>query len=255
MPSGFTNGLARLEGKTALITGASKRIGRAVALAIARHGVNTVLHYRSSDQEAEALARELRSLGVDAWRLQADLAQPNEAEALFARAVDEAGRLDYLVNCAGVFPRGRLMDFAPEDLYGNLEVNAIAPLLLARGFAVQGREGAIVNFLDTRIVAYDREHVPYHLSKRMLFALTRMMAIEFAPDIRVNAVAPGLILPPEGEDETYLQRLAKTNPLNRYGALEGVAETVVFLLRSTFITGQVVFVDGGRHLTENVYGT
>ncbi|MFW6158915.1 MAG: SDR family oxidoreductase, partial [Planctomycetota bacterium] len=118
----------------------------------------------------------------------------------------------------------------------------------------QGRDGAIVNFLDTRVVAYDREHVAYHLSKRMLFSLTRMMALEFAPAVRVNAVAPGLILPPPGRDRAYLERLKSSNPLNRVGTLGQVTEAVLFLLGNEFVTGQVVFVDGGQHMNGRTYG-
>ena len=126
--------------------------------------------------------------------------------------------------------------------------------MIARAFGAQGIEGVIVNFLDTRIEDYDRKHAAYHLSKRMLYTLTRMMAIEFAPLVRVNAVAPGLILPPPGKDESYLAQLAHTNPLGRYGDPSHIVEAVLFLVRNDFVTGQVVFVDGGRHLKGKMYG-
>ena len=136
----------------------------------------------------------------------------------------------------------------------NVNVNALAPFLLSRAFAAQQREGCIINFLDTRIMDYDKTHVSYHLSKRMLFSITRMMALEFAPKVRVNAIAPGLILPPEGKDETYLQDLAPSNPLQTYGGPGDIVEAVLFLLRGRYITGQVVYVDGGRHMLGGVYG-
>ena len=129
----------------------------------------------------------------------------------------------------------------------------MAPLELTRCLAAQGRDGAVVNLLDARVGDYDRQHAAYHLSKRLLAALTRRMAIEFAPRLRVNAVAPGLILPPDGEDEGHFDRLASTNPLQRRGCPEAVAEAVLFLLRSDFVTGQVLFVDGGRHLRGNLH--
>ena len=128
---------------------------------------------------------------------------PGAAAGLFPRVVDQAGPVDFLINNAAAFPENGLEDFTPDGLHGIINVNAIAPLLIARGFAAQRRPGAIVNFLDARIVDADERHAAYHLSKRMLFTLTRMMALEFAPAVRVNAVAPGLILPPEGEDEGY----------------------------------------------------
>lgn len=243
-----------LHGATALVTGAAKRLGGAVSLALAKAGVNIIAHYRTSQAEAEALAAAVRKTGARAWTLPGDLRHPHQAKDLFHRACEAAGPIDFLLNNASIFPESSLLDCTPEDIYANIDVNALSPLLLARAFAAQNRTGAIVNFLDTMIADYDRKHVPYHLSKRMLFSLTKMMAIEFAPKLRVNAVAPGLVLPPEGKDEQYLEALAHTNPLQRYGSAEGIAEAVLFLLRSGFITGQIIYVDGGRHLRGNMYG-
>jgi hypothetical protein len=243
-----------LAGKTALVTGAAKRLGRATALTLAHEGVNVVLHCRTSTKAAEELADAGRALGVKAWTLTADLASPGAAQSLVERALDMAGPLDFLINNASVFPTSAMADVSVENVHASVDLNALAPFLAARRFAEQRRDGAIINFLDARIVDYDREHVAYHLSKRMLFELTRMMALEFAPAIRVNAVAPGLILPPAGKDESYLASLAHTNPLNRYGGVDDVTSAVVFLLQSPFITGQVIFVDGGRHLRGNMYG-
>jgi len=243
-----------IDGKTALVTGAAKRIGRATALALAEHNVNLVLHYRSSRDEAEAVASECRSMGVKSWTVQADLRNPEQAEGLLEKALKDAGPIHILVNNASIFTKSQLMDFSLQDLEDNIQVNAISPLLVGRAFAKQGCEGAIVNFLDTRITEYDSGHAAYHLSKRMLFTLTRMTALEFAPLVRVNAIAPGLILPPPGEDISYLQKLAPTNPLNRIGSPEGITDTVLFLLNSEFVTGQVIFVDGGYHMKGSVYG-
>lgn len=250
----MAKGTTPLNAKTALVTGASKRLGAAMALALARYGVNVVVHYRSSASEAEQVAADVRGLGPEAWTCPADLAHGEEAVRLFSQARDLAGPIDFLINNAGIFAAGGLTEFTPEELHANVDVNAMAPLLLGREFAGQGREGVIVNFLDARVVDYDWSHVAYHLSKRMLFSLTRMMAMEFAPRVRVNAVAPGLILPPEGEDAAYLERMASTNPLNRHGDPGHVTEAVLFLLGNDFVTGQVVFVDGGRHLKGNMYG-
>ena len=241
-------------GKTALVTGGAKRIGRATAVTLATHGVHVVIHYRGSRDEAEAVATEVRDRGVKAWTIQADLREPAEVERILPEAVEAAGPIQILINNASIFTQSRITDFTLEDLTDNVQVNAMAPLWISRAFAAQGVEGAIVNFLDTRVADYDADHAAYHLSKRMLFTLTRMMALEFAPGIRVNAVAPGLILPPPGEDRSYLENLASTNPLHRIGTLEGITDAVLFLLRSEFVTGQVIFVDGGRHMKGHVYG-
>jgi len=242
-----------LSGKTALVTGGAKRLGRATALALAEQGVGVVVHFRASKEEADGVAAEVAEQGGRAWTLQADLGDPQEAEKLLDRAVAEAGPLDILVNNAAVFPESHLTDFTPDDLHASINVNALAPLLIARGFAAQNRAGHIVNFLDCRIADRDEHHAAYHLSKRMLFEMTRLMAVEFAPNVQVNAVAPGLILPPEGKDESYLAALAHTNPLQRFGGPEDITDTVLFLLKSGFITGQVVFVDGGRHILGCMY--
>lgn len=240
-------------GKTALITGGAKRIGQAITVALAAAGANAVIHYRNSVDEAEATAQRVRALGPRAWIIPADLADPTDTAALFDRATDAAGPIDLLINNAAIFEPSTLTDFQTDDLLRNMQVNALAPHQLARAFVVQRGEGAIVNFLDTRVVDYDSGHVAYHLSKRMLLSLTRMMALEFAPAVRVNAVAPGLILPPPGKDESYLERLATSNPLKRVGSLRQVTDTVLFLLGNEFVTGQVVFVDGGQHMNGRMY--
>jgi NAD(P)-dependent dehydrogenase (short-subunit alcohol dehydrogenase family) len=193
-------------------------------------------------------------MGVEACAVRADLSGPRQAEALLRAAERRAGPVDIVVNNASIFPETTLAEMGIGDLELNMRVNAWSPFALGRALAARGRGGCIVNLLDARMTQYDRRHVAYHLSKRMLFALTRLMALEFAPAVRVNAVAPGLILPPPGEDERYLRRVASQNPLLRWGAPQQVADAVLFLLRSDFVTGQVIFVDGGQHMKGSVYG-
>jgi NAD(P)-dependent dehydrogenase (short-subunit alcohol dehydrogenase family) len=242
-----------LQGKTALITGAAKRLGRAAALALAQQGVSVIVHYNQSEQEAADVCDELQKFGVSAWPIQADLADSSQAEALFAEAVQRAGAVDILLNNASVYEQETLWEVDEASLWQNLQIHAVAPLALARALARQNRAAHIVNLLDTRVTVYDRRHVSYHLSKRVLLTLTRMLALELAPQIAVNAIAPGLILPPAGEDESYLEKLAHCNPLNRYGGAEDIAEALLFLLRSRFITGQVIYVDGGYHMKGHMY--
>ena len=252
-PGAWNTEMKSLAGNNALVTGAAKRIGRAIAEMLAAQGVNVVIHYNRSASEAESLAERLQGLGVKAWTIQAGLTDPDAAAGLIARAVELAGPLDALVNNAAIFPDSRLADVTPDDILANVKVNALSPFAMGRAFAGQGRAGAIVNMLDCRIAGYDDQHVAYHLSKRMLASLTRMMAVEFAPAVRVNAVAPGLILPPPGKDEAYLESLVSTNPLNRHGGPEDVAAAVRFLLEGTFVTGQTIYVDGGRHMRGRMY--
>jgi pteridine reductase len=244
----------RLEGSIALVTGAARRLGRAMALALAREGVSVIVHYRNSGEEARAVAREIEACGVRAWTVQGDLACAEGVETLWREAIDQAGPVDILVNNASIFEPSTLEDVTGEELDRNVQIHAMAPLQLARNFAAQAVPGVVVNLLDTRVVTHDRSHVAYHLSKQMLHSLTRLMALEFAPGVRVNAVAPGLVLPPPGEDEGYLTRLAADVPLRHHGAADDVAEAVVFLVRNTFVTGQVIFVDGGAHLKGHGHG-
>jgi len=237
-----------LAGKAALVTGAAVRIGRAIALALAREGVNVVVHYRRSGEEAEGLLAELRGLGVQAWSVEADFTQREEYESLLDRAVAVAGETDLLVNSASIFPAATLQDLTFDDLTLNQLVNAWVPFYLSRALAQRGGPRKIVNLLDSRLAGDDPSHVAYLLSKRMLHELTRRCAIAFAPDVTVNGVAPGLILPPPGKDESYLDSLTHTVPLQRHGDEWDIAEAVLYLLRSTFVTGTVIYVDGGRHL-------
>ncbi len=242
-----------LTGKTALITGAAKRIGGATAQALAGAGASVVLHYRDSAAEAEALARDIQMTGAAAMTVQADFSNPASAEALFDETRQLAGPIDFLINNASIFPAQKMDAVQPHDFHESININALAPFVLSRAFARQGRPGAIINLLDSRIAVYDKHHFAYHLSKRMLADITRTMALEFAPQVRVNAVAPGVVLAPAGEDASYLERLSKSNPLQTHGSAEEIAQAIRFLLQSPFITGQILYVDGGRHLIGNIY--
>jgi pteridine reductase len=242
-----------MKGQKALITGAAKRIGRAIACRFAEESIDVILHYNRSWQEAEELKTRLEETGIRTSILKADLSCPEEVEELFKNAVSAFGHIDYLINNASLFPEDTLINFTAQGLLENINVNALAPLLLSREFAVQNRKGKIINLLDARITDYDHKHASYHLSKRMLYDLTRLMALEFAPRIMVNAIAPGLILPPPGEGTGYLEKMKHSNPLNTYGTLKEITDAVMFLINAEFITGQVIYVDGGRHLKGCVY--
>ena len=248
--------LIDLSGQNALITGAAKRVGRVIASSLADRGVNIVAHYNTSRADAETLTVELKERGVGAWALQASLDDPDQIEGVWRRALDSVpgGQLSILVNNASIFPSDTLSTLGLEALKQNLSINALAPLRLIRLFADQEQPGCVVNLLDSRIGGYMRKHVSYALSKRMLFDLTRMLALELAPRVRVNAVAPGMILPPEGESGEELERLAARAPLARWGEPEDVAGAVIFLLRNTYLTGQVIYVDGGAFIKEDLYG-
>jgi pteridine reductase len=233
---------------TALVTGAARRLGRGLALALADQGMNVVVHHHRSVDEAAAVCTEVAARGVRAWSLSADLAEPEVADRLIDRALDLAGSLDVLVNSASSFAPDGIDDLRFEALVDTLRLNAWAPLVLSRSFSRRVGRGKIINLLDSKLASSDRDHVSYLVSKHVLGVLTRMTALEFAPRITVNAVAPGLILPPAGRDAAYLEALAARVPLARHGTPTDVARAVSFLLASDFVTGQVIYVDGGAHL-------
>ncbi|OKH19419.1 SDR family oxidoreductase [[Limnothrix rosea] IAM M-220] len=241
--------------QTALITGGAKRIGAAIARALAAEGVNLIIHYRSSADAAEALKAELAEFPVAVDLVQADLLDPDSVAAMIKTIKATTPQLDILINNASMFNKESLFSLNAENLWSNIQVHAFQPFVLTKAFFDQeSKAGNVINFLDTRIYGYDHEHVPYHLSKKMLHSLTKMLAWELAPHVRVNGIAPGPVLPPvnSNDDEREAAVTAKT-PLKRFGSPDNVVQTVLFYLKNDFITGQVICVDGGFHLGENFY--
>jgi NAD(P)-dependent dehydrogenase (short-subunit alcohol dehydrogenase family) len=237
----------KLAGRTALVTGGAVRVGRAIALALAGQGCDVAIGYHRSAAAARATERALLALGVRACRLRADLRDPRAATALVHQAARALGRLDLLVNNAAVFPRTPLGRVRPEHWDAVLAVNLRAPFFCAQAAAalMRRRGGRIVNVVDTGALRAWPAHLPYTVSKAALAALTRGLAVALAPRIQVNAVGPGLVLPPAGPARTG-RRLLRGVPMGRLGAPEDVAEAVLFLATcSDYLTGQVLYVDGG----------
>ena len=227
-----------LAGKSALVTGGSRRIGAAICRELAARGAGVVVHYRHSEAEAIAMNRALKH-GV--FSVRGDLADPREREWVFREAAEWMGRVDILVNNAAVFARdGALAADAVRA------VNVEAPLDLARRVAAQAGGGCVIHVLDARIARPEagpfRE---YAATKRELAESVARLAREWAPDTRVNGVAPGPVLAPEGAREA-----AGDVPLGRRPTPEDVARAVAFLAESDSVTGQILFVDGGQHLVE-----
>lgn len=239
---------------TALITGAARRIGREIAFCLAEEGVNIVIHYRSSEEKAADLHDKLREVGVEAHLLQANLKDVKDLDGLIPEVTEKAGKIDYLVNNAAVFPRENLEELEFAELVDDIRINTWAPFYLARSFVRSSNQGKVVNLLDTRVAGYDWDHAGYYFSKVLLARMTKMMALKFAPEFTVNGVAPGLITPPDGLDEEYLKERMDRVPLKKHGEEEEVARAVIYLLKSSFITGQILYVDGGRNLLHELEG-
>lgn len=240
----------QLTGATALVTGASQRLGAAIATALATAGARVVIHHHHSGAAALALRNQLRSLGGAVATVAADLAQADAAGALVERAAAALGQpLTILVNNAAIFAPGGVRDTTLSDWQRQLAINLTAPFLLMQAFARQLPEqasGRIVNLLDRRVVNSPPGHAAYTSAKSALWSLTQQAAVELAPRILVNAVGPGPILP--AADQDTFQRIAADTPLGRAGTPAEVAEAVLFLLRHDYLTGQLLCVDGGEHL-------
>ncbi len=235
----------------ALVTGAARRVGRAIALDLARHGHDLAVHFRSSAEAAAEVAAHCASHGVRAVPIPADLTRFEDVAALFRRLDAEFARLDVLVNNAAVFRRTPAWDLTVEDLDFHLATNLKAPYLcsvLAARRMRDRRGGCIVNIADVAADRPFREHVPYCISKAALVMMTRAMAKAYAPLVRVNAVSPGTVLFRDDEDEGLRRRITARIPRGRIGTPEDVAGAVRFLVESPHITGAVIPVDGGRSL-------
>ena len=232
----------------ALITGGSRRLGRALALALARDGFDIALHYNHSSVDAVKAAVLIKKCGVDCDIFQADLLDPADTVGILPGVLKKFPRLQILVNSASLFLQSGLGTEDIDLLSKHWGIHVQAPWVLSSEFAKVVKQGVIVNFLDTRIVKNKTDSGAYLLSKKALAELTKMQAVRFAPDIRVNAVAPGLILAPEGKGPDYLKKRAAAVPLKRPGTIANIVQTVRFLIANDYVTGQTVFVDGGEHL-------
>ena len=240
-----------LKGKTALITGGGHRIGRALTLALARSGANLILHYNRSSEAAQATAAEAEALGARVLLRQADLSRLDDAAPLFAELPPDFGPAQILVNSAAIFPKDTLEDLTVAGWSQTFRVNLRSPALLTQAFVhalPSDLQGAVVNITDWRTERPYLTHFSYTVSKGALDAFTRTAAIQLAPRVRVNGIALGAMLPPEGASEAYWQSVLATVPLQRSGGTESAAHTLLYLLQNDFITGEIIRLTGGAHL-------
>lgn len=240
-----------LRGKSALVTGAGQRIGRAIAYGLIRRGVNVAIHYHRSEHGAKATAMEAEVAGVKVARLKADLSDADAAEALPARARDALGGLDIAVLNAAIMEKRPLEEVTPKAWDRVMNLNLRSTFFAAKGAAAAmgERGGAIVALAD--IAAFQRwKQYPVHvISKAGVVAATEMLARILAPRVRVNAVAPGAVLPPVDWDDEARKKLVESTPLGRLGTPDDVVRAVLFLLENDYLTGTTLVVDGGRLLT------
>lgn len=238
-----------LMNRTVLITGAALRIGNIIARTLARAGWEVIAHAHRSCAQADALCAELIADGKRAWRVTGDLQPPDGPDAVFDAALAAAGHVDALVNNAAAFARQPLAAALPADFERLWRLNTLAPVRLTQRLAAHlaGRRepGCVINLLDQRVACPGTGAIPYLLSKKALEAFTLSAALEFAPALRVNAVAPGAALAPGAPQDT---EPAGDFPLRARPTPEQIADAVRFLLDACAVTGQILYVDGGQHL-------
>lgn len=237
--------------RVALVTGGAKRLGRAIALRLASGGWDVAIHYHHSQNEAEATAAEIRALGSRATLLQADLGQEEQVETLIPAAQRDLGLVTCLINNASVFEMDKVDTVTRESWDRHIETNLRAPFVLSQSMAralPQGESGNIVNMLDQRVWKLTPYFMSYTVAKMGLWTLTRTMALALAPNIRVNAIGPGPTLPSPRQSPEHFAAQSAAMPLGHGATPEEIAETVLYILGASSMTGQMIALDGGEHL-------
>ncbi|MGH2581786.1 MAG: SDR family oxidoreductase [Anaerolineales bacterium] len=237
-----------LNGKFVLVTGAAVRVGRALAKAAAEAGAKVIIHFGTSETEAYSFKSEIEASGGEAHVIQADLKKVDECQRLIERCAT-IGPLYGLVNSAAIFENRNLENTDAESWQRHMDINLRAPFLLSRAFwqVIGKKEGRIVNILDWRALRPRADHLPYTVSKAALAALTQSLAVAMSPNVTVNGIALGAILPPSDGGDT--SGVLKNIPAGRWGDLDEVGRTLLFLLTGpAYMTGEIIYLDGGRHL-------
>ena len=239
----------QLSERTILITGSAQRIGRSLALATAKLGADLVIHYNSSRAEAISLQSQIQELGRQAKIFQSDFSSPSEIKD-FSENVFRSVQIDTVINSASVFSDLNWKSTSSDDWIKHQNINLLAPFLICQSFAKHfpaGKKGRIINLLDWRALRPGPDHLPYTVSKAGLASLTRSLAISLAPNITVNGIALGAILPPS--DGGNVEDLVSTLPIPRWAEIAELVDTLLFLLTGPeYITGEIIHLDGGRHL-------
>lgn len=236
--------------KVALITGSAVRIGREIAHHMATSGWDLALHYRTSSKEAGGFESELKTSFPDQhfYTFQADLGVIDQTNKLIKQVIDRFGHLDLLVNSASIFEPSSFKKTSADSLNRHSQVNFVSPFILMRDFANNAANGQIINIVDTRITNNRSDYLFYSLSKKALWELTKMAALELAPHFRVNAIAPGAILAPAGKDQQYLEKIADLTPMKIPSGVISILKSIDYILENEDLTGQLIFCDGGAHL-------
>ena len=238
-----------LQNRVALVTGSAKRLGRAVALRLAREGADVAIHYRSSEAEARSAVAEIEALGRRSTAIPADLTQVAEIRALIEKAAEHFGRLDILINSAANFLQTDFAATTEKSWSESLNTNLKAPFFCSQAAApfLKQIRGAIINFADLGAFLAWPGYIPHCISKAGVVMLTKALAKELAPEVRVNAIAPGTVTMP-GDPPEWEADFRQRAPLHRVGTPNDVADAVMYILTAPFLTGHTLVLDGGRTL-------
>ena len=237
--------------KTVLVTGSARRIGRSIACAFAQRGYGVIVHYNTSGAEAQALVEELsrNCPGTVHHAVACDLSAPGSAQRLMDSVFACLGNgPDVLVNNASCYHRGAMADAAPEAFERDFGINFLAPFELMREYHRRCSAGVVINLLDYRVELADPWSGSYGLAKKALKDATEAAAVEWAPDFRVNGIAPGIVLPPDGVPMERMQRLVDRIPMRRRTTEAEIASAALFLAETPSVNGQILYMDGGLHL-------
>jgi pteridine reductase len=239
-----------LRRRTALVTGAGHRVGRAIAVALGTRGMRVAVHYNAAAEGAHETARLVEAAGGSANVVTADLTRPDAAERLVADVAANFGSLDVLVNSAAVMLRTPFGEISAAQWDDIMALNLRAPFLLSQAAAphLRAARGVIVNIADLAAFEAWPAYLPHAISKSGVVSMTRALARVLAPEVRVAGVAPGTVLLPDNWDAESAEHLRSTTPLRRNGSPEDVTKTVLFILDSDYLTGETIIVDGGRHV-------
>lgn len=240
----------QLRGRVALVTGAGRRVGRALAVGLGGQGMKVAVHYHASDTGARETARLIREAGGTPWLVSADLTSGDAPAELIGRVTQEMGALDVLINSSAVMERTPLGEVTASQWDAMMALNLRAPFLLAQSAATHlaKAHGAIVNIADLAAFETWPAYIPHGISKSGIVYMTRALARTLAPNVRVNGVAPGAVMLPEGWAEEDAAKLRNSTPLARLGSPEDVVAAMLYLLSADYVTGETLIVDGGRHV-------
>ncbi|MEM9885448.1 MAG: SDR family oxidoreductase [Bacteroidota bacterium] len=242
--------MKKIKKQSALVTGSAIRLGKDIALSLAENGYDIAIHCNSSVTVAEETAEEIRGLGSKCAIFQHDLRETNGMKKMMKQVLVLFPRLSVLVNSASAYTQASIMNTTPEVFDQQFDVNIRAPFFMSQAFVKVVGRGNIINIIDNKVGFNQFQYAAYLLAKKSLVDFTKMAALEFAPKVRVNAVAPGVVLPAKTRSKEYIEWRKQSIPLRKQGASKNITDAILSLLKNDFISGQMLVVDGAENIAQ-----